>query len=398
MKPLHHLWIVLLPIVGLVSCGGGGGSSGDPDPQATSNMDMEGLAECLPQTGSAVVCGTVLAADGVTPLVNAQVTLSNTGSRLSNRTQVAFKGVADPDKCITDYSGEFACLLPDGVYGDIELVISLNGFDERTVAAAAVLDNTVDLSQVSLNSNSNSRWVVIPGLFDGVQVLLAQLKDCTLNDEYGYPFDAASTSAEYARGSDDCEGKGLLVLEPDDTTSNRYVTTYLKSTEFDNNDALFINCPADYSFDPEVNQAVQDFIAAGNHAYFSDQSDTWLTAIFPGKVTFVGRDTNSGGVSATVAHSGLSSVVGATLDIAFDLFLWTAIDTVDSDVTTFLQADITGVSDYSGVHPITVGWRDSNTGAGCVFYTSYHIEGASSGSYQELAMKYLVQNINTVCN
>ncbi|MES9991617.1 MAG: hypothetical protein ABW098_06650 [Candidatus Thiodiazotropha sp.] len=397
MKHLHLLLIITLPLINLMACGGGGGSSDDGADQQTES-NLEGLAECLPQAGSAVVCGSVLAADGITPLVNAEVTLSTTGARLSNRTPVAFRGVADPDKCITDYSGEFACLLPSGVSGNIDLVISLAGFDDNIVNTNAMLDETVELSQVSLTSNSNNRWVVIPGEFDGVQVLLAQLKGCTLNDEYGNPFDAATTSAEFARGSTDCENKGLIVLDIDDATSVRFPPTYIKSAEFDNNDALFVNCPEDYSYDAEANQAVQDFVEAGNHAYFSDQSDTWLTAIFPGKVNFAGSDTSIGGVSATVTHSGLSSVVGNSLDIAFDLFLWTAIDTVDSDVTTFLEADISTVSDYTGVHPITVGWKDSSSGAGCVFYTSYHIEGASSGSDQELAMKYLVQNINTVCN
>jgi len=62
----------------------------------------------------------------------------------------------------------------------------------------------------------------------------------------------------------------------------------------------------------------------------------------------------------------------------------------------YIEGDISEFTDYVGVKPITVGFKPTDTNA-CVFYTSYHIEGASVGSDQELAIKYLVQNINSVC-
>ena len=83
--------------------------------------------------------------------------------------------------------------------------------------------------------------------------------------------------------------------------------------------------------------------------------------------------------------------------LLFDLGGWTVIDTVESYVTTFIQGDVTPLSNLvTGVRPITVGWRPA-TASGCIFYTSYHVEGASTGAPQELAIKYLVQTIATVC-
>ena len=64
--------------------------------------------------------------------------------------------------------------------------------------------------------------------------------------------------------------------------------------------------------------------------------------------------------------------------------------------TVYIEADISELSDYDGIKPITVGFKPADSDA-CVFFTSYHIEGASSGSDQELAIKYLIQNISTVC-
>ncbi|MGD9171170.1 MAG: hypothetical protein PVI97_14070 [Candidatus Thiodiazotropha sp.] len=396
IKRLQHLLVGLLPLLSLMSCGGGGGSDGSPNQQSDSTL--EGLAECLPQAGYAVVCGTVFATDGITPLVNAEITLSISEARLVNRSIVAFSEATDLNKCITDYSGVFACMLPAGIYGDIELVVSLSGFDDSTISATALLDETVDLSQVSLTGNSNSRWVVIPGAYDGVQVLLAQLKGCTLNDEYGNTFDVTTTSANHARWSQDCQNKGLIVLDDLDMIPGLDVMTFLKSEEFTDNDALFVNCPANYGYDSEINQVLQDFVAAGKHIYFSDQSDAWMTAAFPEKISIAGGLTSIGTLSVTTTHAGLSSVVGNNLEITFDLPMWRVIDSINTGVTTFLEADVSSISDYSGVHPITVGWRDSSAGEGCIFYTSYHIEGASIGSDQELAMKYLVQNMDTACN
>ena len=121
-----------------------------------------------------------------------------------------------------------------------------------------------------------------------------------------------------------------------------------------------------------------------------------LSELYPDNINFFGNETTTGTVSGNVIHTGLAGTVGSTIDIVFDLSVWSAIDSVLSNVNTFVTADISTISSYSGTHPITVGWKDTSN-SGCIFYTSYHIEGASTGASQELAMKYLIQNLQQVC-
>ncbi len=247
----------------------------------------------------------------------------------------------------------------------------------------------------TLIGNTSNNWVVVPGSFDGVQVLLAQLKGCTLSDGDGNPFNSVTGYPEDARGSSDCESKGLLVLD-DNASSADDLSAFLSTNELLNYDSLFINCDANYAT-PQLNSLLNTFAEDGGHIYFSDLSSSWLTSAFPGKVNFAGNSTSTGTIEADVTTTGLQSVVGNTMEVVFDLPVWSAIDSVASDVTTFVEGDITTLSStYSGIHPITVGWRE-NSNTGCIFYSSYHIEGASQGSEQERAMKYLVQNIASVC-
>lgn len=374
-----HLALLGLLTIGLTACGGGGGSSNNEDPVQTG---LSGLSECVaPNAEQAVVCGTVLANDEVTPLVNAEVILTSSA-------KPAERGVANDDKCLTDSAGDYVCLLPEGVSGAIELKVVLNGFDEVTLTTDVSVGQVTEAGSQTLVGNNSEKWVVVPGIFDGVQVLLSQLKGCTLTDGNGNPY-TTTIPPDEARGSTECENKGLKVLEDDE------VDAFLASSELLDSDSVFINCEANYS-SANNNSLLQNFVDQGGHVYSSDRSDRWLTDAFPGNINFAGRATNSGITTATAETAGLASVIGNSVEVEFDLGAWTAIDSVENNVTTFLESDITDVSTYSGVKPITVGWKE-NSNSGCVFYTSYHIEGANQGAPQELAIKYLVQNISSVC-
>ncbi|MEB8432849.1 hypothetical protein OO007_11465 [Cocleimonas sp. KMM 6892] len=391
MKRINQLFGISLITLGLSACGGGGSSSSNDEPES---RDVSGLSECdTINSTQAVVCGTALASDGVTPLINAEVTLLDDGAKPSG---ASARGVEDPDVCLTDVAGDYVCLLPEGVSGAVSLLISLSGFVDATVDTTVSPGSVTEAGSQPLESDNSNKWVVVPGAFDGVQVLLSQLKDCTLSDGSGNPFNYATGSPESARGSADCENKGLLVLD-DEINSAEEASAFFSSNDLFNYDSLFINCSADYGNVSGVNSVVQDFVDDGGHVYFSDLSSSWLSSAFPGKINFAGNSTSTGTIEADVTTPGLQSVVGSSMEIEFDLSVWSAIDTVEPDVTTFVEGDITSLSStYSGIHPITVGWRENNS-SGCVFYSSYHIEGASQGSEQERAMKYLVQNIDSVC-
>ncbi len=386
MKRIIVGGIVAIAALTLISCGGGDGGGG-----TDTGTALPGKATCTPTAGQGVVCGTVFATDGVTPLAGAEVRLS------SGTANLATKGVEDATKCVADAAGDFACEVPAGQTGTLGFFIIFTGFDNKTFTADIVSDQVTNVGSQTMTASAAAKWVVVPGSFDGVQVLLAQLKGCTLNDIGGSPFDPATMDAAGARASEDCTNKGLLVLDDLNTGSDTYIPTFLTGSSLSTYDSLFVNCDADWSFEPNVDTSIQAFSNAGGHLYFSDLSDSWLSSAFPGAITFGGNNTSTGNVSGDVVHAGLAAVVGDPINIVFDLPVWTVIDSVQSFVTTYIQGDVTAVSStVTGVRPITVGWRPSSS-SGCIFYTSYHIEGASTGAAQELAIKYLVQNVGTVC-
>ncbi len=273
-----------------------------------------------------------------------------------------------------------------------EFVVAAEGFEDQTFTAEISMGTTSEVGEIPLMTVDPEEisWVVVPGAFDGVQVLLSQLKGCTLTNAEGDPADS--------QASEDCTSKGLLVLDRFDTSSETYVPAFLTSGALADYDALFVNCAADWGSTPGVNAAVQGFSGDGGDLYFSDLSDSWLSTAFPGAINFGGNNTTSGPpIPGNVVDAGLAAVVGTPIDLVFDLSVWTVMSSVEPFVTTYIEADVTPISsEVTGVRPITVGWRPAST-SGCVFYTSYHIEGASTGAPQELAIKYLVQNTDTVC-
>ena len=158
------------------------------------------------------------------------------------------------------------------------------------------------------------------------------------------------------------------------------------------------NCGANnfYANSSAINSNITQFVAADKSLYFSDLTDAWLTELYPDNISFLGNDTSIGDITGNVVHTGLAGAVGNSINIVFDLGFWSAMESVTSNVNTFITGDITSVSNYTGTYPITVGWKNT-INSGCIFYTSYHIEGASDGAPQELAMKYLIQNLQQVC-
>jgi len=307
-------------------------------------------------------------------------------------TSVNTKGVEDPSRCQTDSSGFFACLVPTGSTGNLTFTIIFTGFTNKTFDANINAGEATDAGAQNMEGGTTGQWAVIPGAFDGIQVLLAQLKGCTLSDGAGGAFDPATMLPATARASDECTAAGLFVVDDGD------VATFLTGGTLSNYQSLFINCAADYSYVDGADAVLQEYNAAGGHIYFSDLADSWLTSAFPGVIIFAGYSTNAGTISASVPYLPLATNVGDPIDIVFDLSAWAAIDDVPATTTTFIQGDISSITSYSGVHPITVGWRP-DVSSGCVFYTSYHIEGAGTDTTipQVAAMKYLVQNISSVC-
>lgn len=371
-----------------------GCSGGDDDRVLEDGVNGSGLAgiESCVQTeeNQSLLCGIALAADGVTPVIGAEISLAANSSAKSDAPTISLRGIQDSEQCLTDSQGEYSCILPDSISGITSFELTADGFGSQNFQETIMTGEVAIAQPQVLTADSTVQWAVVPGEFDGVQVLLAQLKGCTLNDELGNPWDINNTDSESARGSTDCESKGLRVLDSNETA-------FFTDGSLDQFDALFINCAADMSFVPDVNEAIEEFNQDGNHVYFSDLSDSWLSDVFPGKINFAGNATSTNpNFAANVVDPNLASVIGDDIELVFDFSVWTAMDSVSDDATVYIEGDITEISEYEGVKPITVGFKPDNSEA-CVFYTSYHIEGASTGSDQELAIKFLVQNIEDVC-
>lgn len=376
--------LTLTALICLAACDSGSGST---TPTSTA---LKGLAACTATSGEAVICGTVYAADGVTPIVGTEIQKSTTSASLSKLTGLYYgdggtgtsKGIASNTQCITDSSGQFACsgITTTGTY---TFVVSGSGVS-LSFSATATLDSTTAIptaSTTATSSGTTTKWLAVQGSYDGVQLLLSQLKGCTLSGDIAMP----STLS----GSTECTAAHLTV-----DTSADLATTFSSLSNISTYNSIFINCATDMTAYATV---LQEYVAQGGNVYFSDLAAGGLTATFPNKITFDSTSsTSTGTVTATVANTGLSTYLGSSnIDITFDLSAWQAMSNVASGVTTYISGDTSSVGGPSGTTPITVGWKQGT--GGCIFYTSYHIEGASTGSNQEKALKYLIQNIGSVC-
>jgi len=169
--------------------------------------------------------------------------------------------------------------------------------------------------------------------------------------------------------------------------------TFASLSNISGYDAIFVNCATDMSAYETV---LQEYVAGGGNLYFSDLSDTGVTAAFPDKVIFGNSgSTTDGDITADIDYAPLATYLdSSTMTVEFDLDGWMPIASVAAGVTTYISGDTSGIGGSVGA-PITVGWKEGS--GGCVFYTSYHIEAASTGSPQENALKYLILNANSVC-
>jgi hypothetical protein len=381
------------------SCGGSGSSS--TTSSSSTSVELAGLASCTAQSGSAVICGSVFAADGTTPVVGATISRVSSNSSLSLLTSLTGDGhgnlVADTTTCVTDDAGAFACEdsgCTDGESTSYQASSSLFGTAiSFSVSCAEDEATTVAVTETTAGADQSAgvKWLVIPGSYDGIQLLLSDLKGCTLTGSSSSP--ASMTS------STECETAGLTVLDSSD------VSTFLSTETLSEYQAIFANCDADYGDDGDITSALQTYVEAGGNMYFSDLADSWLTSDFPNLVTFPSNknSTSAGTLSdATVVDTGLQVFLGsssspqATMEIEFDLGVWTAMEEVISTWTTYIQSDVSSLaSSLTGTRPITVGGPNAD---GCIFYTSYHVEGAVTGSDQENALKYLVLNRMNNCD
>lgn len=376
------------------SSSGGGGGNG---------VQLAGLADCTAEAGSSVICGTVFAADGTTPVASATVSRIGANGNVAALKGLVTKGksglkagVANSERCRTDAAGQFACIVDSGASGTLNFQISGSlfstplEFDADCTIGATTMVPTSETTATSAQT-ANVRWLVVQGAYDGIQLLLSQLKGCELTG-------AGSVQPPSLSASDECEDAGLTVMG--DSVAEDFPDADLEDYQ-----AIFFNCGSFLALDADQVTRVRNYVNDGGNVYFSDLEDEMLLEVFPDtmEVPDDNNDTSSGTLNdMTVADEGLQVFLGGadspqtTIDIEFDLGVWAVIGSVPDSWTTYIEGDISDLgASYTGVRPITAGGPQ---GDGCVFYTSYHVEGSdNAGSPQETALKYLVLNRISNC-
>jgi|GEM_PF-2663759 len=393
-KISKSLMVSMLFIV--LSCVGCGSSSST----TSSTTELETLDSCSAVADQAVICGTAYAPDGVTPIAGAKVVLvTASGNEAAPLKSMIGKAVIWDSGCFTTETGVFVCggLRSDAIpTGTASFRIQGSGFNFTTGVGWVSTGYTINFSTAQLSTNqtysipaadttatstdTTAKWLVVPGSYDGVQLLLSQIADCTLTGSATYP--------QYMTGSADCEGKGLYM-----TTLAELDELFSSVSNINTYTDIFVNCATDMSSYATV---LQEYVAGGGNIYFSDLANNGLTAAFPDNINFGTSATDAGTLAAAdVDYSALATYLGSsTIEIIFNLLVWQSIDSVESNVVTYISGDESELGGPADA-PITVGWKQGT--GGCVFYTSYHIEGASTGADQEKALKYLILNIDTVC-
>ena len=202
-----------------VSTGGTGGTDGQ------TRTALAGKADCSPEVGAAVVCGVVYAADGVTPLPVVEVRLRDPSAGLSS------KGVADPNKCITDAVGAFACILPEGTTGTTEFTVVAPGFDTLSFTVKVVEGEIAEADRLEMAAVCGDDTIRETETCDGIDLAgntcadfgftggtLGCLSDCSSFDTSGCSGgpvcgDNAAEPPEVCDGTDlageDCASQGF---------------------------------------------------------------------------------------------------------------------------------------------------------------------------------------------
>lgn len=146
-----------------------------------------------------------------------------------------------------------------------------------------------------------------------------------------------------------------------------------------NCDILFLNCgTGDNIFHPQL----KSFVESGGILYASDLTSSHLIDTWPELMT-VSNDTKACKIQAIVIDVDLRQYIGNTIDIEFDLPVWSKILQVNKGKVLMQSAD-------EG-YPIMV---EFSVGKGKVFYTSFHNHAQTSEVEKRLLQLLVIKQIS----
>jgi len=176
-------------------------------------------------------------------------------------------------------------------------------------------------------------------------------------------------------------------------------------------DVIFVNCSgSNSSYAAAAASRLRNWVNSGGYLYASDWAYEYITAAFPGYITFPASPKigNSQIITANVEDAGLRSYLGASqIPITYDLGGWVVINSLASSVKTYLSGTFTtsSASLAKGINGPQVrlaenpegGLQATRTGplmvsfaygSGGVFYTTFHHHAQSTTDQQ--IIRYLV--------
>lgn len=169
----------------------------------------------------------------------------------------------------------------------------------------------------------------------------------------------------------------------------------LSTTDLTTYSGLFLNCGLDetYVYDDTTLEVLRSYVRDGGVLYASDWAESYVQALFPGKVGFVPDNARVGKVSeqqALVLDEGFKRGLGkAQAVIQFDQEGWAVIDSVPSGTTVLVSGPApTSAGTTLEARPYMVQFPE---GQGRVSYTSFHNESQLNADMNILLEQLLLQ-------
>ena len=146
---------------------------------------------------------------------------------------------------------------------------------------------------------------------------------------------------------------------------------------------LFVNCGTPDHIDP---RALAEFVHSGGCLYASDHADTLVAQAFPGLFDFGGHFGSSGRVAADVVDPELRDVLGARIEVEFDMAAWAVLRSGKAEAL-LMSAN----GNQQAGSPIMA---YAEYGAGSVFYTCFHNKAQTSDREKRLLQLLVVKQFS----
>jgi hypothetical protein len=264
------------------------------------------------------VTGVVRAANGVTPIQGARVTVQANYTNMPVDT--------------TDTAGVYTL---QGVPVGSQTIVATRGLFRATVTVNVAENQTTTAPPAQLQSTGRLGYVV--GSFDRIQDIIG--------DTLGYAMEEV-----------DADSLGFAAV------LSRYR-------------AIFLNCGMDYGFldvDTNAAQTLRNYVSGGGSLYVSDWAQEVVRRMFPSDVRGFQRIGQSQVIHGRVVDAGLRAFIAKdSVQINYDLGSWEILDTLSTRPRILLRGDY---STYSGPHidkPLAI---LIDHGQGRVVYTTFHNE------------------------